>query len=128
LLLFILYRYLYTPLFKILDKRQAELAKGLNDAEAATKERAELEASKTSILQSAREDGGKIVEDLRKQGIEEERRLLREAQERSIALLEESRKKAEDERAYILRESDKDVARMAVLAAEKILRGAKTGA
>lgn len=128
LLLVILYRYLYKPLFKILDERQQKIAAGIKDAEDARNEKTRIEASKDGILLSAREDGGKIVETLRKQGIEEERRLLREAQEKSAVLLDESRKKAEEERAYILRESEKEVAKMAVLAAEKILRTNSTAA
>ncbi len=122
LLLLILYRYLYKPLFAILEERQKKIFQGLTDAKAATEERAEIEHEKDGILRSAREDGGKIVENLRKQGIEEERRMLREAQEKSASLLADSRKRAEEEKAYILRESEKEVAKMAILAAERILR------
>ena len=123
LLLLILYRYLYKPLFAILDQRQKKIAQGIKDAKDAEEEKGRIEEGKNEILRSAREDGGKIVDGLRKQAIEEERRILREAQEKSVALLDDNRKKAEEEREYILRESEKDIARMAVLAAEKILRG-----
>ena len=128
LLLAILYRYLYKPLFAMLDKRQAEIAKGLKDAEASSKEREEIANTKSEILQSAREEGGKIVDELRKEGTDQERKLIKDAQEKSQALLAESKQKAEEEKAYILRESEKEVAKMAVLAAEKILRTANTAA
>lgn len=128
LLLAILYRYLYKPLFAMLDKRQAEIAKGLTDAEASTKEREELASTKDRVLQSAREEGGKIVDELRKEGSAEERKLVKDAQEKSQALIAEAKEKAEEEKAYILRESEKEVAKMAVLAAEKILRTAHTAA
>ena len=126
LLLAILYRYLYKPLFAVLDKRQAEIAQGLKDAEASSKERIELADSKDAILQSAREEGGKIVDGLRKEGTEQERKIVRDAQEKSQALLSDAKQKAEEEKAYMLRESEKEVAKMAVLAAEKILRTAHT--
>ncbi len=127
-LLVILYRYLYKPIFALLEKRQAEIAKGLTDAEAATKERAQIEEQRGGILLAAREEGGKIVEGLRKEGIESERKMLREAQEKTAAMLAEARTDATEERAYILRESEKELARIAVLAAEKILRsGHQTG-
>ena len=128
LLLAILYRYLYKPLFAMLDKRQAEIAKGLKDAEASSKEREEIASSKADILQSAREEGGKIVDELRKEGSVEERKLIKDAQEKSQSLIAEAKQKAEEEKAYILRESEKEVAKMAVLAAEKVLRTANSGA
>ena len=128
LLLAILYRYLYKPLFAMLDKRQAEIAKGLRDAEASSKEREEIASTKSDILQSARMEGGKIVDDLRKEGTEEGRTIVKDAQEKSQSLLSEAKQKAEEEKAYILRESEKEVAKMAVLAAEKILRTAHTRA
>jgi F-type H+-transporting ATPase subunit b len=121
LVLLILWRFLYRPLFAMLEKRQKAIAKGLEDAKAAESARAEITAQKDGILLSAREEGGKIVEGLRKEGTEAERKTLREAQEKSAAILAESRNKAEEERVHILRESEKEVAKMAVLAAEKVM-------
>jgi F-type H+-transporting ATPase subunit b len=122
IVLFVLHRYAYKPIMAILMKREKEITEGVKAAASAKATEQAIKGEKEGILRSAREDGGKIIENLRKQGIEEERRLLREAQEKSGVLLEDSRKKAEEERAYILRESEKEVAKMAVLAAEKILR------
>ena len=125
--LFVLYRYAYKPIMAMLAKRETEIKEGVEAAAAAKASEIAIKGEKEGILRGAREDGGKIVESLRKEGIEEERRILREAQEKSTVLLDDSRKKAEEERAYILRESEKEVAKMAILAAEKILRNsAKT--
>ena len=99
-----------------------QILASLKQATAAKEAEIAIKGEKEGILRTAREDGGKIVEDLRKQAIEEERRLLREATEKSVAILADGHKKAEEERAYILRESEKDVAKLAILAAEKILR------
>ncbi len=122
LLLALLYRYLYKPLFAILEKRQQLIAEGLADAEAARKEKDDVLATKEEILRSAREEGGKVAKDLKRQASEDEQKMIRGAQEKTALMLEEARTKAEAEREHILRESEKDVARMAVLAAEKILR------
>ncbi len=122
LLLAILYRFLYRPVFALLEKRQAVIAKGLEDADRAAKERSVIAGEKDGILRSAREEGGHIVEGLRKDGIENERKMVRETQEKTAAMLADARAKGEEERTHILRESEKEVARMAVLAAEKILR------
>lgn len=122
IVLFVLHRYLYKPVFAMLEKRQALIAKGLDDAASAAKEKEGIAAAKAEILRASREEGGEIVKTLRMQATEAEHAILREAQEKSAAMLGEARKNAEEERAHIIRESEKDVARMAVLAAEKILR------
>lgn len=122
LALFVLHRYVYKPIFAILEKRQLIIAEGLINAETAAKEKDTIIAAKEDILRNAREEGGAIVKDLRKEASETEQKMMRDAQAKSAAMLEEARVKAEDERTHILRESEKEVARMAVLAAEKILR------
>lgn len=123
LLLLVLYRFLYKPLFSLLEKRQRLIAKGLEDARRVAEEMDKVAKEKVALLASAREEGGKLVEQLRKEAVREEKKIVQEAQQRSAALLLEARAKAKDEREHILRESEKEIARMAILGAEKILRG-----
>lgn len=122
LLLLVLYKFLYKPLFALVDKRQRVIEKGLKDAEEAGHEKEKVLKEKDSILATAREEGGKIADGIRKQAMASERTTLREAQEKGAGLIAEARAKADAEREHILRESEKEIARMAVLAAEKILK------
>ncbi|OGZ08467.1 MAG: ATP synthase F0 subunit B [Candidatus Lloydbacteria bacterium RIFCSPHIGHO2_02_FULL_50_13] len=122
LLLLVLYKFLYKPLFALIDKRQQAIEKGLKDAEAAGHEKEKVLREKDSILASAREEGGKIADGIKKQAMQNERDTLHEAQAKSANLIAEARVRAEAEREHLLRESEKEVARMAVLAAEKILK------
>lgn len=123
LLLLLLYRFLYKPLFALLEKRQQAIERGLHDAEEATREKEAIQGAKEHILHVAQEEGGKIVDALRKQAVAQEREILHAAQEKSSAVVSEAIMKANDEREHILHEAEKDIARMAVLATEKILRG-----
>lgn len=122
LLLFVLHKFLYKPLFALLDKRQLAIKKGLKDAEAAAHEKEKVLAEKDSILASAREEGGKVADGIRKQAAEVEKETIRGAQEKSMNIVAEARAKADAEREHLLRESEKEIARMAVLGAEKVLR------
>lgn len=122
IVLLILYRFLYRPLFAVLERRQNTIAKGLEDARIAVLERAKMNEEKEKTIRDAREIGGHIVEELRKNAHAEEKEILRNAQEKSSAILGEARSRGEEEREHLVREAEKEVARMAVLAAEKILR------
>ncbi|OGZ05091.1 MAG: ATP synthase F0 subunit B [Candidatus Lloydbacteria bacterium RIFCSPHIGHO2_01_FULL_49_22] len=119
---FVLRQFAYKPIIAILAKREKEIALGVAAADSAKKEKEAILEEKDGILRAAREEGGKIVEGLRKEGSLQERAMVREAGEQSAAILADAKAKAEEERAYILRESEKDVAKAAILAAEKILR------
>jgi ATP synthase F0 subunit b len=120
--LFVLHRYVYKPIFAILAERQAKLAKGLKDAEEAQSERARTEEERVAVLRVAREEAGKLVDEMHKHGVEEERKIIKEATEKSTALLAEAELRAKEEQAHLLRESEKEIAKMALLSAEKILR------
>lgn len=120
--LFVLYRYAYKPIFAIIEKRQHLIAEGVASAEKAKAEEEKIAREKDGILLSARAEGGKIADDLRKEGLETERKIIHEAHEKSTAMIAEAIKHAEEERSYMLRETEKEIARAGVLAAEKILR------
>jgi len=122
LLLLLLQKFLFKPLFAMLEKRQQEISAGLRDAELAKSEVARVKNESDIIMRDARAEGGKLMDALHKSGIEEERKIVREAQEKSARLLAEASQLATEERAHMLREGEKDIARMAVLGAEKILR------
>ena len=126
LLIFILHRYLYKPLFIMLEKRQQMISKGIQDANDATREKEQIVSEKEGIIRSAREEGGKIVDSLHKQGIEEERKIIRDAQEKGLQLLDQAKLQAKAEHEQLIREGEKEIARMGVLAAEKVLRATPT--
>ena len=95
---------------------------GLRDAETAKAAKLAMEEESAQTLRTAREEGGKLVESLRKQGLEEERAIVRGAQEKSSAILIAAETRANEERAHILHDAEREIAKLAVLGAEKILR------
>lgn len=120
--LFVLYRYAYKPILGVIERRQEVIAKGVKDAQEAQEERERVERERTQILTSARKEADNIVTEIKKRAEEEARAMLREAQEKGNAMITESRRRGEEEKAYILKQSEKEIARMIVLGAEKILR------
>jgi F-type H+-transporting ATPase subunit b len=120
--LFVLYRFAYKPILGVIEKRQEIVARGVRDAEEAKAERERLDAEKSSIIAEARAQADHIVSELKKRAENDARRHLREAQEKGNAIIAESRMRGEEEKAYILKQSEKEIARMIVLGAEKVLR------
>lgn len=121
-LLAILWRFLYRPVLRIIDQRREKIAESVRTAEAAARR-----------LEEAKEEGDKLVGDAARQaeGIalaartradERAGEILKEAQSKASTLMSEAEARAAEERRRVLAESEREIARAAMLAAEKILR------
>src|SRR5664279_2428385 len=60
-LFFVLKRYAYGPIVKMLDDRKDKIEKGIKDSEAATKKLAEMEQREKETLAAVREEAQKIM-------------------------------------------------------------------
>jgi F-type H+-transporting ATPase subunit b len=122
LLLLALWYFLYRPLFATLDKRRQKIAEGVRDADEATKKLALAEVEKDSIIKSANGEAEKIVAEAKTYAVGKGDELVKEAQAKSAALLTDATLRAEEAKRLALKESEAEVARLAILGAEKVLR------
>ena len=121
--LFVLLTYvLYKPTMKMLDERRAKVAQGVKDAEAAEKKLKEADATVAGVLKSAEGEAEGIVASARENAGAEKVRILKEAEERAVAVAADAEARAKEVAAKTLRESEKEIARLAILAAEKAMR------
>lgn len=116
---------LYKPVLKMLNDRETKIKQGLSDAEAAAKARENAEEERRSILEIAHKDAGEVG--MRAEShAKDKAALIAAAAEASAAdkirVAEEKAKALADEAK---RQSEAEIAKMAVLAAEKILKEAK---
>lgn len=122
LVLLALWYFLYKPVLALLAKRQALVAQGVADAEAAKERLAGADEEALKRVRAAEGEAGQIVEQARSVAVEEKERLIHEGEARAAAIAAEADARAAETAARSLRESEKEVARLALLAAEKILK------
>jgi F-type H+-transporting ATPase subunit b len=122
ILLAILTYFLYRPVMKVLAERSATIKKGLEDAEAAAHTRTAVEGERAGIVAAAHHEGELIVARAEDEGKSERNHIVKSAQDRAEALLRDAAQSAEEAKRRALKESEGEIARAAVLAAEKILR------
>lgn len=112
---------LYKPVLKILNDREEKIKQGLDDAEAAAKARENAEEERKSIVKAAHEEATAVSQrseqSAKEKALEivaaaenEASNKIKLAEERSTALAEEAR-----------RQSEQEIAKLAVLATEKVL-------
>ncbi len=121
-LLGILTYFLYRPVMKVLADRAAAIKKGLDDAEAAAKALEVTESARAGVIAEAHHEADKIVARAEDEGKTERNSIVKSAQDRAEALLKDAQMGAEEAKRRALKESEAEIARTAVLAAEKILR------
>ncbi|MBU6214609.1 ATP synthase F0 subunit B [Patescibacteria group bacterium] len=114
--------FLYTPILTMLAKRQEMAAKGVADAERAARALAGADDEAARRVAAADAQAEEIVSLAREAGNAEKQRLLKETEERASAAARDAKMRAQEAAARLARESERDIVRLAVLAAEKILK------
>ncbi len=122
LLLLILWWFLYRPLVSIISKRQQVIEQGVANAKKAESRVKEIEEEKDSIILNATTEGGLIIDKAKESASVKESEIISEANDKSSRILESANAKSEEIKKRALEESKGEITRMAVLAAEKILR------
>ena len=121
-LLFLLWYFLYDPILKLLDERREKIAKGVKDAEDAAAKLAQSHMEGKEIVGKAAKEAEGLLSEARIRADEKGAELVKAAQSRADAVLADANARAEEARRQALASSEKEIAKAAMLAAEKILR------
>lgn len=122
ILLAVLWKFLYTPVLKMIDERREKIAEGVQKAEAADRRLAEAAQEGKVLIASASKEAETIVLSARGRAEQEASEVAKRAQERADQLLAEAQARAEEAKRQALSAGQKEIARAAMLAAEKILK------
>lgn len=117
-----LWYFLYKPVLAAITERQQLVAKGVEDAALASEKLARADDEAQLRVTAADEEAEAIVSAAREAATSEKARLLKEAELRAVAVTRDAEERAIEAAAKAKRESEKDIARVAILTAEKILK------
>ena len=117
----VLWYFLYKPVLKILNEREAKIKKGIEDADAAGKARADADTEKNVVLKEAHKEAGEIVARGTQHAEEKGRAVLEEAREKAMRDLKNAEIAAQELKDAARKESDAEIAKLAILGAEKVL-------
>lgn len=114
--------FVYGPVMKMLRERAAKIAEGLKDAEAAREAREAVLAERAGIVSEAHHEAEVIVARAEVEGKNERAIIVKNAQDRAEQLLRDAELEAKEAKRQALKESEAEIAKSAILAAEKILQ------
>ncbi|MBI5405418.1 ATP synthase F0 subunit B [Candidatus Kaiserbacteria bacterium] len=122
IVLIALWYFLYKPVLAMLERRRGIVAKGVEDAARAADALSRSDGEALSRITAADEQAEDIISAARESATREKTRLLKEAEARALAVARDAEARANEAAARQRRESEQEIARLAVLAAEKILK------
>ena len=121
ILLALLMWFVFPPIRKQIQDRQAEIERSIDEAEKTRAEARELLAEYRRQIEEARGEGRRILEDARKQAEAQRERTKREAREEGDRIIQRAREEIDREREAAVREVRSEVADMVVQASEQVI-------
>ncbi|MFW5940262.1 MAG: F0F1 ATP synthase subunit B [Chloroflexota bacterium] len=117
----------YEPILRVLEERQARIAKGLEDARQAAIARDNADAEAKKILDAARAEAAKARQQATEQAEETRKGIIKQAEVEAKEIVAEARSEAEEERNRILAELRGQVASIAIAATNKLVQDSLDG-
>jgi F-type H+-transporting ATPase subunit b len=121
ILVLLMKQFAYGPIIRMLDERQARIAKGLEDARQAAIARDNADAEAKTILDEARAEAAQIRSDATVQAEETAEGITARANEHSKEIIAAAQDDAVEERNRILADLRGQVAAIAIAAANKLV-------
>ena len=122
LLLYLLNRFLFKPVLKLLDERETRIRKGLEDAEAAARDRELATAEREAALDEARKEAASMVARANKIAEDSRAEILTEAREQAEKITARARDEITAEKDRAMAELRATVADLALDAAGRLVR------
>ncbi len=120
-LLFLLKKFLYAPIFQMLDARSNEIEQNLSDAEQARMDAISLKSEYEADLKNAQAKAQEIIQGASKLGEETGAQIVAKAREEANRAAEKARVEIAREKEQALKDLRSEVANLAVDAASKVI-------
>jgi F-type H+-transporting ATPase subunit b len=120
--IFVMWRWVYKPLLKVMDERTGKIEKGLKQAEQAAATLIGAEKEKEVALVEARRKAKEIVDEASRIAGEEREAIIKKARGEVEHLVSQGKNQLADEKSRILREVRVEAADLVALAVENLVR------
>lgn len=117
-----LWYFLYKPVMAMLAKRKELVTKSVREAEQVEELFARADSEAEARVRAADDEAESIVAFARESAATTQAQLLKDAEARAARIAKDAEARAAESMEHARRESEQDIARLAVLAAEKILK------
>ncbi|MCY1599941.1 F0F1 ATP synthase subunit B [Staphylococcus pettenkoferi] len=122
ILLALLKKFAWGPLKKVMDQRERDINKDIDDAEQAKARAQELEERNQQTLKETQEEVHRIIEDAKVQARQQHEEIIHEANVRANGMIETAQNEINSEKERALADINNQVSELSVLIASKVLQ------
>ena len=121
-LLLLLKRFAWGPLLAALEQRRAGIRQSLDDADRAKKELEQVQQESETIVRKARAEADAIVSTARADGTKLREELRRQAQEEAQSIIQNAERRIEQERDRAIAQIRREAVDVSLMIASKLIR------
>ncbi len=114
IILYLLKRFLYKPVFNLLKKREEAIKQGLSKADESKKALDEALVKEKKIIKEAQDTGKKIIQEAKEQSETVAKKIEEKAKKQADQMLEDARAQIEREKRAVEKELEKHVSELSV--------------
>lgn len=122
ILLALLKKFAWGPLKQVMDKRERDINKDIDDAEQAKINAQKLEERNRQTLRETQEEVQKILEEAKVQARDQHEQIIHEANVRANGMIETAQSEINSQKERAISEINDEVSKLSVLIASKILQ------
>jgi F-type H+-transporting ATPase subunit b len=119
--IFVMWRWVYRPLQKVMDERTAKIEKGLEDAKNAAQARESATTEKEQVIADARLQAKEIIDEAERLSRESRDEQVTKTREEVEAIVKKGKSQLQADKDAMLADARAEVADVVVAAAEKVI-------
>lgn len=120
-LVFVIYKFAYGPIMKVLNDRQEKIEKGIDDATEAGKKLIEIEEKEKTVLTEARKEAQEIIKKAQEVAEASKAQIIETTRQEAASIMTNTQKKIEQEREKIMGEVRSEISGLVIAVAEKLI-------
>lgn len=121
ILLFVLFKFVYHPVFNLLEKRRKMIEKQVDDAKKAEELLADIETTRQESLTKIKTQSVEMLEEASKKAEKVKEELLASARDQAQSIIETAKGQIQEEKKRMLKEAEQQLADMIVTVTSRIL-------
>ena len=121
IVLVVLWKFAYKPIMRMLEEREAKIAKSVADADAIAVRVADLEREREAVITAARKEAQEVMMTAALQSEERKNEMVEAAKREVERVIQKSKEQMTVEREAMLRDVRKDIVDIAMKAAARII-------
>jgi F-type H+-transporting ATPase subunit b len=122
ILLFILWRFAYKPIFNLLKQRREKVSQSVQDAKSAELKLSEAKEKERVVIVEAKKEAQNIIDEAKARAETKKTAILDKAKEEVGQVIDAEKKKIQQEKADSLKSIKADISELVILAVERVMK------